>query len=68
MTFRNISEQEKTERRAIIRTNLASQRMEGLEPDAQAVRDCEKWARGEITVGEAIESYKARLRATYADS
>lgn len=56
-----ISEQEKIERRAVMRSALASQRMEGLEPDAKVIEDSEKWARGEMTIAAAIADYKARL-------
>ena len=38
-----IAEQEQTERRAVVQSALASQRIEGLEPDAQAVADAERW-------------------------
>ena len=40
-----IAEQEQTERRAVVQSALASQRIKGLEPDAQAVADAERWAR-----------------------
>ncbi|WP_265685908.1 antitoxin VbhA family protein, partial [Verminephrobacter eiseniae] len=48
-----IAEQEQTERRAVVQSALASQRIEGLEPDAQAVADAERWARGEMAIGAA---------------
>ena len=40
---------------------LASQRMEGLEPDAQVIKDAELWASGEKSLDDAIAEYKARL-------
>ncbi|WCN00350.1 hypothetical protein M5C96_08545 [Acidovorax sp. GBBC 1281] len=40
--------------------------MEGHEPDAQALQDCEKWVRGETTIKEIVESYKSRLRTMLA--
>src|SRR6218665_3478489 len=61
-----ISEQEQTERRAVVQSSLASQRIEGLEPDAQAVADAERWARGEMTIGAAVDQYKARMRLEMA--
>lgn len=51
-----------TERLAVVQSALASQRIEGLEPDAQAVADAERWARGEMTIGAAVDQYKARMR------
>ncbi|ABM57172.1 antitoxin VbhA family protein [Verminephrobacter eiseniae] len=61
-----ISEQEQTERRAVVQSALASQRIEGLEPDAQAVADAERWARGEMAIGAAVDQYKARMRLEMA--
>lgn len=59
-----IAEQEQAERRAAVQSALASQRIEGLEPDAQA--DAERWARGEMTIGAAVDQYKARMRLEMA--
>jgi hypothetical protein len=56
-----IAEREKIERLAVLRNAPASQRMEGLEPDAIAVTDVERWARAEVTLSEAISNFKARL-------
>ena len=61
-----IAEQEQTERRAVVQSALASQRIECLEPDAQAVADAERWARGEMTIGAAVDQYKARMRLEMA--
>lgn len=63
MASRKISEQEQLERRAVIQSNLASHRMEGLEPDSKVIEDCEKWACGEMTIADAIAGYKARIKA-----
>ncbi len=57
-----IAEQEKIERRAALRHALASQRLEGLEPGAAALKDAQRWAAGEITCGEAVANYLALLR------
>jgi hypothetical protein len=56
-----IAEREKIERLAVLRNALASQRLEGLAPDAIAVTDVERLARAEITFSEAISNFKARL-------
>lgn len=58
----HITEHEKAERLATVRSSLASQRIEGLEPDSQAVADAEAWARGELSLAEAIGHYKAKLK------
>lgn len=57
-----IAEQEQIERRAALKNALASQLIEGLEPDATIVEDAEKWARGEMTIAAAVANYKARVR------
>lgn len=57
-----LSKQKQIERHAGLQSDLASQRMEGLEPDEQVIEDAEKWARGEMTIQAAIDAYKARLR------
>lgn len=56
-----IAEQERIDRLAVIASALASQRMEGLEPDAKVVQDAHKWATGDLSIASAIEDYKARL-------
>ncbi|WOI47106.1 antitoxin VbhA family protein [Acidovorax sp. BLS4] len=68
MVLRPISAWQQLERRATIQSNLASQRMEGLEPDAEVLQDCEKWVRGEASIDDIVEIYKARLRASGAMS
>ncbi|MEM4988461.1 hypothetical protein V8G57_13775 [Collimonas sp. H4R21] len=57
-----ISKREKIERHAIVRNALANQRIEGVEPDAQVIKDAEKWACGEISIAEAIANFKAKLQ------
>ena len=49
-------------RLAAVQNALASQRMEGLEPEAQVLEDAQKWARGEKTISQAIADFKARLQ------
>ncbi len=46
----------------LVQSALASQRMEGLEPEAQLLEDAQKWTRGEKTIGQAIAAFKARLQ------
>jgi hypothetical protein len=57
-----IAQKEQIERRAVVKSALASQRIEGLEPDAKVIEDAEKWARGEMTITAAVADYKARVR------
>lgn len=61
-----LAEHEHFERLAAVRSALASQRMEGLEPDPRAVADAERWARGEITIGAAVADFKMRVRLEMA--
>lgn len=61
-----IAEQEQIERRSAVLNALASQRMEGLEPDPKVVEDAQKWARGEKTISQAVADFKARLQPTAA--
>lgn len=57
-----LSKEEQIKRLAGLQSDLASQRMEGLEPDATVIEDAKRWARGEMTIDAAIDAYKARLR------
>lgn len=57
-----LSKEKQIERSAIVRSALASQRIEGLEPDATVIEDAQRWARGEITIDAAVAAYKARVR------
>jgi hypothetical protein len=60
-----IAEQEQQARLAAVQNALASQRIEGLEPERQVLEDAQKWARGEKSISQAITDFKARLqRAT----
>jgi hypothetical protein len=61
-----IAEQEQVARRAAVQNALASQRMEGLEPEPQVLEDAQKWARGEKTITQAIADFKARLQRASA--
>jgi Antitoxin VbhA len=57
-----VAEQEQLERRVWVQSALASQRMEGLEPDKKVQEDAQKWTRGEITIAAAVAAFKARLQ------
>lgn len=56
-----ITQQEQSARQAVVQNALASQRMEGLEPERQVLEDAQKWARGEKSISQAITDFKARL-------
>jgi Antitoxin VbhA len=47
-------------RQVAIASALASQRMEGLEPDAATLSDALRWANGEISIAEAIAKLRSR--------
>ena len=57
-----LSKEKQIESSAIVRSALASQRIEGLEADATVIEDAQRWARGEITIDAAVAAYKARVR------
>ncbi len=57
-----IAEQEQVARQTVVKNALASQRLEGLEPERQVLEDAQKWARGEKTINQAIAEFKARLQ------
>ena len=57
-----IEEQEQVARLAAVQSALASQRMEGLEPERQVLEDAQKWVHGEKTISQAIADFKARLQ------
>ncbi|MCW5238533.1 hypothetical protein [Verminephrobacter eiseniae] len=41
-------------------------RIEVLEPDVQAVAGAERWARGAMTIGAAVDQYEAHIRLEMA--
>lgn len=59
---RGISESEIAKRRFAMLSALGSQRIAGVEPDASVLANSERWVRGEITISEAIENYKAQFK------
>lgn len=40
---------------------IASQRLEGLEPDSGAVADLQRFARGEVEIDTVLSNFKARI-------
>lgn len=60
------AEQEQFQRRTYVQSALASQRIEGLEPDKTVLEDAQKWVRGEMTIAAAVAAFKARLQLTLA--
>lgn len=54
--------EEMAERRRAAENALASQRLEGLEPDPQVVAQVERVIVGELEIGDVIEAYKERVR------
>jgi Antitoxin VbhA len=55
-----MTEQEQIARCAVVQNALASQRMEGLEPEHQVQEDAQKWVRGEKSISQAVADFKAR--------
>jgi len=58
-----LPERELTERHAALDNAIATQRLEGLEPDAQTIADLERVVRGEIEVGDVIARLRQRITA-----
>jgi len=57
-----VTGQEIAERRRAAENALASQRLEGLEPDPWVVARMERVIVGEIEISDLIEAYKERVR------
>lgn len=51
------------ERRRAVVNAVASQRLEGLEPDARTVVDLERAATGELSVADVLRTLHARIAA-----
>lgn len=58
-----LNEQELAARRAALDNAIATQRLEGLEPDAQTIADLERVVRGEIEVVDVIKRLRQRIAA-----
>lgn len=48
-------------RQAAVRNAIASQRMAGLEPEAEFVLDLHRFARGECELEDVLNTFKARI-------
>lgn len=48
-------------RRQAVSNAIASQRLEGLEPEGMAVEDLQRFARGECEIGDVLSNFKARI-------
>jgi hypothetical protein len=57
-----LTEQEIAERRRAAENAIASQRLEGLEPDPWVVAQMERVIVGEIEISDLIEAYLERVR------
>lgn len=58
-----LDDQELAARRAALDNAIATQRLEGLEPDAQTIADLERVVRGDIEVGDVIARLRQRIAA-----
>lgn len=58
-----VSLEEQVRRRKIMREALAHVRLEGLEPDPIVFTYIERYARGEMTLADAIADYTTHLDA-----
>jgi hypothetical protein len=56
-----ITDQELAKRTLALENAIASQRLEGLEPDAQTIEDLNCVVRGEFGVEESIRRVKERI-------
>jgi Antitoxin VbhA len=58
-----LSPEEEAQRRQAIQEALIQERLEGLEPDPVFFDYADRYARGEITIAEAIADYLAHIKA-----
>ncbi|NNB82290.1 antitoxin VbhA family protein [Pseudomonas aeruginosa] len=56
-----LSETERAERRQAVANALASQRLEGLEPDAEVTRQLAAFAEGSLGVEAILEEFRGRI-------
>jgi hypothetical protein len=56
-----ITDQESAKRKLALENAIASQRLEGLEPDDQTIEDLNCVVRGEFSVEESIRRVKERI-------
>ncbi|PIT69211.1 antitoxin VbhA family protein [Bartonella tribocorum] len=57
-----LSEDEIKRRRFAAKNALASQRLEGLEPDPQVVAQVERYIIGELEISDIIKDYIERIK------
>lgn len=58
-----LEEREIAARRAAVANAVATQRLEGLEPDPATIADLERAARGEIEVSDVLARLRQRIAA-----
>jgi cytochrome P450 len=58
-----MTDQEIRERREAVANAVATNRLEGLEPDPATIAELERVARGEIDVADVLRDLKARVAA-----
>lgn len=56
-----LTEREIEERRRQVSNALASQRLEGIEPDEQTVEDLNRFAVGKLELADVIDRLNARI-------
>lgn len=56
-----LSETERAERRQAVANALASQRLEGLEPDAEVMRQLGGFAEGTLGIETILEGFRGRI-------
>lgn len=56
-----LSEAERAERRQAVSNALASQRLEGLEPDAEVIAQLRDYAEGRREIGEIVAEFRGRI-------
>ena len=57
----NVTEQELAKRNLALENAIASQRLEGLEPDPQTIEDLKCVVRGEFGIEESLRRVKERI-------
>ncbi|MGR3890392.1 antitoxin VbhA family protein [Pseudomonas sp. 1152_12] len=56
-----LSETERAERRQTVANALASQRLQGLEPGAEVIRQLEAFAEGTLGIAAILEWFRCRI-------
>ncbi|WP_313620718.1 antitoxin VbhA family protein [Achromobacter sp.] len=51
------------ERRRVVLNAVASQRLEGLEPDPKTIAELERVAEGTLTISDVIKTLRSRIAA-----